>query len=351
MEIFPVDLGPEWQVALIQARMLASSAPGSRRGPRTSVTAGDTGTRFGALGRFWTGGAGLPDGRADDVLRSMGGVIGGSVGGLGGGSIGFLAPAIVGGTQGQPIFGAIFGLLGLTMLTAGIVMPRALLRHWARTAITPNEVEAMLDGREAGPERAYLTLLRDALRQEIPDQAATEIRKALRALGEAIHRLPAVPETGETDARQLRENAESAERAASEEPDPVTAASLRRQAEALLRSARAAEQSALVLRRNAVLRREIAVQTEALRLGLAALYAGAGDMAELSRLAEQVRGVAAEAGAVADARAELEEFLTNESTPMAVNPSVETARGGRSPSVAETEGATVASVATVTGRR
>jgi hypothetical protein len=274
--------------------------------------------RAGLLGRFWTRGTGLPDAAQAEVMKSMGGIIGGSLGGFVGGSMGFVAPTIVGITHNNPEMAVIFGTLWFCMVSTGLMIPRIMLQRWAHNPVSIAEVEALyeqrhgvsLEGKWDGLERAYLTLVRDAIKHNVSEQAAVEVRKAIRALGEAIERLPPQTASSEVDAVQLRREAESVQQQAAVETDSVTAASLLRQAEALLRTAQSAERSAVVLRRNAALRKELAAQTEALRLGLASLYAGAGNMHELTRLAEQVRGVATEANAVAEARSELDSFLT-----------------------------------------
>lgn len=310
MDISPSDLGMDWGVAIIQGRAMTwGPSHATYRGRLRHALASSARPRFGPFGRFWTEGTGLSDAARAEVMKSMGHVIGGSIGGFVGGSSGLIAPTIALFVNNQPLWGALLGTLWLGMASMGMLMPKIVLQRWARNPVNAAEVEALLDNREDGLERAYLTLIRDAVKQNLSDQAATEVRKAIRALGEAIERLPPLTTSGEVDADQLRAEAVHVQEQAAQETDTVTAASLLRQAEALRRSALAAERASVVLRRNAALRKELAAQTEALRLGLASLYAGAGDMSELTRLAEQVRGVASEANAVSDARTELDSFL------------------------------------------
>jgi hypothetical protein len=220
-----------------------------------------------------------------------------------------LAPSIVGFATHHPEMGLIFGTLWLGMSSFGFLFPRFLIRRWATHPVTVQEVDSLLNGREDSLERAFLTLVRDALNQGVPETVDKEVRNAIRALAVAIERLPPLTASGDVDTNRLLEEAERVQQAAANETDTVTAASLLRQSEALLRSAQAAERAAVALRRNAALRQEIAAQTEALRLGLASLYSGSGDTGELVRLAEQVQAIANDANAVVDARTELEEFL------------------------------------------
>jgi hypothetical protein len=271
MEIRPADLGRAWQLALIEQRAAAHDAS-TRHGSRGRLlsraftpSSGQSG-RPGPLGRFWARGTGFNDREAAEAVRRMG-TAGGLMVGLGAASAGMAAQVvIILAAHGPPVVAAVFGTILAALLSAGLTTPGILLRRWSSLPVSQGEVEALLADANDDLERSYLSLIRDALRRE---------------------------------AAQLRTRA-------NEETDEVTAASLSRQAEARERSADAAERSSLVLRRTAALRDELAAQTEALRLGLAALYSGAGDAADLSHLAATVRGVADEANAVADARAELD---------------------------------------------
>jgi hypothetical protein len=161
---------------------------------------------------------------------------------------------------------------------------------------------------------AYLTLVRDALRHEVAPGGERDLRQTLRDLGDAIGGLPRGVSASPVEIPLLRQNAQIVGSRAEHETDPVVAASLRRQAEALLRRAEAAEQTNVLARRTAFLRQELAAQVEALRAGLAALGntsssapVTATNPAALSRLSETVRTIADEAQALAHARAELDE--------------------------------------------
>ena len=93
---------------------------------------------------------------------------------------------------------------------------------------------------------------------------------------------------------------------AATESDPVVAESLERRIGALEYALRSADRSALLARRSHALREEMRAQIQAVRVGLATLRDGAGDVGRFSTIADSVRRVAGEANAVADARAELD---------------------------------------------
>ena len=65
----------------------------------------------------------------------------------------------------------------------------------------------------------------------------------------------------------------------------------------------------MLVRRFAVLRQEMAAETEALRASLAAYYTGAHDIADLTRLAEDMQRVAAEAAAMTAAVEEVDAWM------------------------------------------
>jgi len=331
MEIRPADLGRTWQLALIERRASAHAAS-TRRGSRgrliqTLTSAGEQPRRLGPLGRFWTRGTGFNDRDAAEALQRMGNVSGPMVAGTAAASAMMaVQTSIIVATNGPPVVATIFGTILAALLSAGLTTPGILLRRWSYLPVSQGEVEALLAESNDDLERSYLSLIRDALRQEnVGDEAAEDVRKATRALAEVIDRLPPLSTATQADPAALRQEAAQLRVRANGEADPVTAASLTRQAEARERSAVAAERSSLVLRRTAALRDELAAQTEALRLGLAALYSGAGDAVDLSHLAATVRGVADEANAVADARAELDAYRTKPAN-LPVTPAAEEMR-------------------------
>lgn len=312
MEIRPVDLGSERLITLIHLRAGMHMAGNTRPlGRALRGIAPSEKPRLGLMGRLWSQGTGMSDWEVQEALRGMTGIVGGFVGGFVGGSTGFWVPTITLATQGMPELACLFGAMGVAMTSIGVMWPGVALRRFATNPLTYGEVDILLEQAPDVLTRSYLTLLHDALQQEnITGKAADDVRAALRALGEALDRLPSHVNVTEADADQLRQEAETVEAQANAEPDATISASLSRRAEALSRSANAAQRSSLVLRRAAALREELSTQIEALRLELTSLYTGNGDTVDLSRLAETVRGVATEASAVADARNELDAITT-----------------------------------------
>jgi len=187
----------------------------------------------------------------------------------------------------------------------GAWLGRHVFRSMHRTPLAAAEVEAFPAAAYDEVERAYLGLVLDTIRQTVPPDGEPEVRAALRTVGEAIDRLPAVPlVAGASDA--LRTQADALAAQAQAESDEVARDSFLRQAESLRRRADIVHRSAQLVRRTIIVRQEILDQIETLRAGLAACNAGAGDVSDLSELAESVRRVAAEADAIAAAREELD---------------------------------------------
>lgn len=301
MNLYPQDLGLKRHIGIVRLRALGMSG-GSNAG-LLSVDLSER--RLGLLERFWVRGTGVEPRAAAAAFSAMRNLTMGFAGGMIGGSSGFLAPAIIMATQGMPVGALFMGLGGSIMAGLGLLMPRVWFRGLNGKPVTVSEIEALLPTVHDDLERAYLTTVIDAVRQSVEGEAEKEIRTALHALGAAIDRLPTasgpVVDTG-----VLRREAADVQAKARAETDRVIADSLERRADALHRRADANDRSALLVRRAAALREELAAQTEALRAGLFAFNSGATDIASLSHLAEAVRGVAAEAVSVADARAELE---------------------------------------------
>ena len=148
----------------------------------------------------------------------------------------------------------------------------------------------------------------DAVRQEVAPDAAERVRAALRAVGEAIEKLPAVA-VPRASVDTLRAEAVQAMAEARAETDSVVAASHERRADALERSASGAQRSQTLMRRASALRGEMLAQIESLRLGLVGFETASGDVSGLASLADAVRTVAEESVSVADARAELDAAL------------------------------------------
>ena len=160
-------------------------------------------------------------------------------------------------------------------------------------------------------EGAYLTLAQDVMKLDVrSEDAASEARSALKALGDAAGDLPAPAALPDVDIADLLADAEIFLMRARREKDPVIAGSLERQAEATVRRARALTDAIKLARRTIVLRQEVRAQVEALRAALPALARTAETASGLgagrfTQLAEQVKGVAREAASVAAAQEEL----------------------------------------------
>lgn len=221
-----------------------------------------------------------------------------------------------------------FAFLGGWTWLFAVAQPRRLLarKHGQMydRPVTPGEVAALLPQAHDELERSYLTLVMDVVRQEVAaaqeegPASGTDLRSALRALGDAIDKLPATRavghlslggETPDIMTEVLRRTAAETLILAQAEPDRVVAASLIRRVEALHRRADATTRANVLVRRFAVLRQEMAAETEALRAGLAAYYTGAHDIADLTRLAEDMQRVAAEAAAMTAAVEEVDAWM------------------------------------------
>jgi hypothetical protein len=308
VNVYPEDLG-SWRHLQIMHRRTYAEAVGSQSDvPRLESPPSP---RLGPLGRFWARGSGLTPEQAARVLpgcamatmthQYLWPLLWVFLGGL------FPVVAVAGGKLGQadPTW-ALPYLTGSTGIAAYLSarLCRSVVRKANRTPLKPGEVEA-LPGVYDDLERAYLGLVLQAIRQTVPAQAEAEVRKTLRALGEAIAELPGVAPADDDSGEILRE-AERLRGEAAAEPDAVVAESLERQAESLARRAESVRRSALLVRRMAMIRQEMAVQMETLRAGLAAFTTGAGNVADLVHLADSVRRVATEADAIAAAREELD---------------------------------------------
>jgi len=216
-----------------------------------------------------------------------------------------------------PVVSLDFALLGGWTWLFAVAQPHRLVARKHQQmygwAVTSAEVAALLPQAHDELERSYLTLVMDVVRQEVAGvqeqgpASGADLRSALRALGDAIDKLPATRavghlslggETPDIMTEVLRRTAAETLLTAQSEPDRVVAASLIRRVEALHRRADATTRANVLVRRFSVLRQEMAAETEALRASLAAYYTGAHDIADLTRLADDMRRVAAEAAAM-----------------------------------------------------
>jgi hypothetical protein len=224
-------------------------------------------------------------------------------------AVGIWAPALfaamgLSGEADPTVAAAVAGSMLAGIVAVSGVAPRWILQHLHR-ALTVPELDSLLEGSTDETERAFLSLLRDVLFQEVPANSAGRVYSALFSLGEAIARLPALrPERIDTNA--LRVQAAELLRLAAAEPDRVTAESLERQARAVQHRADANDQSNLTVRRADALRAEIGAQIAALREGLVALEVREADADALAELAAAAGTVATEAVRISAARGELD---------------------------------------------
>lgn len=172
-------------------------------------------------------------------------------------------------------------------------------------SIQEGEIEPLIQTATDELDREYLSLVRDAIRLEIPAAAEESVRNSIEALGEAIDRLPVVI-SKPLDSEALATEAETLRQQALEESDRVIAESLERRAKAVESRIESHERSAVLARRSEALNAEMLAQIEALRGALFAYQSGGMESAELNRLSESARQVAFESTAVADAQRELD---------------------------------------------
>ena len=329
MQILPEDLGVWRQVALARLRLLAHQGRHSanqlsnigqipsalrERGPEVLARDAARDAQPGFFARLYTGGLGLTAEAQSAVVSGMGGLFGGFIGGFGGGiGGGFGGPAIgllASGDPHQAVMGAIFATLGAVGASFGFVMPRIMIRRACLNPVTAGEIETLLQFVDDPLLKDYLSLVREALAQPgLTADGQKNLRAAIHALGEAIDRLPPAPLPGQ-DAGLLRQELEEARRKATAESDRVVFDSLTRRIVALETSLRSVERADLLARRSRALRDEVEAQIEAVRMGIAALHDGAETGASFGGIADSVRRVSSEADSVADARNELNAYLT-----------------------------------------
>jgi hypothetical protein len=317
MDIRPTDLGSKHCAQLVMGRV----APYARNMGQSLPAHLSPVNRVGVLGRYWLKGLDVDEETGALILAATrgftGGMVGGFAGGFGGGfggpAIGMLAGSMAGPNAGGTvmlILAMVFTMCGIGGVAAGLTAPRAYLRRWTMTPLSEGEIEALLAETTEPLEKAYLGLVREAVRiQDAPQKAADEVRSAIKTVGEAIASLPPLPSMdGELpDADALQADAVNLRQKALAERDSVVSESLERRADALARQAEALGHSQLGLRRAVALREELSAQIEALRLGLSAYYTGGrSDESALTQLASSARAVAGEATSLARATAELD---------------------------------------------
>jgi hypothetical protein len=188
--------------------------------------------------------------------------------------------------------------------------PRSTFLKLNNDPVKVGEVEKLLEPCDDAVARAFLLLVRDAVRARGSAEAEENVRTALQALSEAMRCLPVV-NIEPIDTRALRDEAEALVRRAREEPDAVTADAQDRRAKALLIRAQTHDQSTLTVKRCDALRSEIQAEIEAVHEGLAAHQLPASATSLLATLALAARQVAADAAEFSSARAELDLELSS----------------------------------------
>jgi hypothetical protein len=310
MNILPHDLRARHHATLIKRRSWGVKGGTTPAGYDGSLEVAPP-APLGWLGRLWAKGGGLTQPQAELAMPNSSMATQGSLWGVG--SLGSLLSGLVllvaAEKNGLPPALAWTTWAAVTTGSFGLGsgLGLAAFRTLSNKPLGLSELEVLVEKAESELDRTFLSLVRDAIRTNLPDPPASEIRKSISALGEALDSLPEVgPSAVDPDA--LRAEAEQIDAQAMAETDRVTSDSLTRRADALRRRAESAERTALAGKRTAALRAEIQAQMEALREGLAALSVDAAksSLADLSDLAENVRRVAAEAVGSIDAEAEIE---------------------------------------------
>lgn len=355
MRILPQDLGTKWHIMTVRNRSLGMA----------SVWTKPTVPHLGALGKRWIRDLPVTEEVAANTLPLAKDKTSKITVGLGAG-LGWLFPlaaVVIGGDFLSA--GNVGGFLGAEAVTLGlggayaygtlVGLPRRHLKKLHVTPLSEEELTPFLTGNVPGLpqaigemagkflrffkgevsggdnnaveddlERSFLLLVRDVVRSNtVPKESEDELRAALRAIGEALYRLPPVAEVGLTGgslkAADQRAEAQMLYARAERESDEVIAGSLRRQANALEVAARASENTAAVSRRVRALRQELRAQIDVLRLTLptwgrvgqsGAQPFVANSEVTLSNIAGSVRSVASEAVAMSEAHDELDEYLS-----------------------------------------
>ena len=307
MRLFPQDLRPSLHAEMIQRRARAGVTTDSQNIYNPEVKKPERGF----LGRFWSKGAdmtseqaavGLPAASVQTLASIyatpfFGAFISGLIA---------LMSTVKGGASPEIAWSLAAATTGLFTYLGAFPFGRATFLSLYARSISVAELENLFTTREMDAvEKAYFTLLRDAIRQEIPPEAERRLRDTIQTLGASLDRLPPVSLVPH-DAAVLRRDAARLQAAALTQTDPVLSQSLERRAEALERRAVLNERSALYAVRQAALRAEVLDQIEALREEIAAFYTGAADTTSLSALSDAAHRLAAETIAATQARQELD---------------------------------------------
>lgn len=311
MKLYPQNLRDRQHADIVRRRSYGVSGNDART-YGAYISSDPPPPRMGFLGRVWARGSGMTEEQAATGLPAASMSTLGTMWAVQGLVLPFsvLIPLILikkGHAPAEATILSSAAIAAATSYLSTVIFPRLGFRSLHNKPLAMTEIEGLLEKTDDELGRAHLCLVRDAIRQEVPEAVEEDLRTAIKALAEAIDRLPAVMAMP-LDTAALRREAETLLADAAREPDRVTAESVERRADALFRRADSNDRSALLSRRANALKQEIIAQTEALREGLAAFNTGTiGDISDLSHLAESARRVAAEATSAADARVELEE--------------------------------------------
>ena len=313
MELFPHDLRARHHALLIKRRSYGVRGAGTPSGYEGSLEPVPA-AKPGWLGKIWSKGSKLTEAQASRALPNSSMGTQGSLWGVGAsGSFLIGMPLLIAaqksGMDPALAWSAWMAATAGCFALGGGLLARFAFRSVSDKPLVESELELLTEKAETDLEKTFLSLVRDAIRTSLPDPPASEVRKSIAALGEALDSLPEVAPSA-VDPAALRAEAEGIDALSLAEADRVTSDSYSRRADALRRRAESAERTSLAGKRTAALKAEIQAQMEALREGLAALGADGATtaLADLASLAESVRRVAAEAVSALDAETEIEKI-------------------------------------------
>jgi hypothetical protein len=347
MELKPADLGERWHILLIRQRAFPPSVF-QRLFPRAEEERKPV--RVGPLKRQWIKGLSGTEKAHKESLRitrkdakGNGWVVSSLVGGIS--SIALFA--LTQDPHGPPGLALLFGTGTAWGAAHGLHFgPRRRLQKIHELPLKPAEIDYLHQSvrgskNKAFPERlvsvvadqlglrdelragmpepdelvsTYLALVREVLAAEnLPERSQDDLRKTIKAIGETMTVLPppAPVTTNPEEARLLVNEAERLFSRAQDERDSVVAASLARQAEALVQRASAGQNAEKLTRRTRILRQELLAQIETVRASLPTLTQGAVmqgtslPFAGFAQVADSVADVYREAAALANAQDEL----------------------------------------------
>jgi hypothetical protein len=348
MELKPADLGERWHILLIRQRAFPPSVF-QRLFPRAEEE--QKVVRVGPLKRRWIKGLSGTEKAHKESLRITRKDAKGNgwvVSGLIGIPSSLATIAILAEGHGVPVMPFLLMGTGAVLSAAhGLHFgPRRRQYKLHETPLKPNEIDYLHQSvrgskNQAFPERlvsvvidqlglrdelragmsepdelvsTYLSLVREVLAAEnLPERSQDDLRKTIKAIGETMTVLPppAPVTTNPEEARLLVNEAERLFSRAQDERDSVIAASLARQAEALVQRASAGQNAEKLTRRTRVLRQELLAQIETVRASLPTLTQGAVlqgtslPFAGFAQVADSVADVYREAAALANAQDEL----------------------------------------------